>query len=84
MLKFILKRILQMIPILFVVTIVVFLFVHMIPGNPARIVAGADADQATVEMIEKKLGLDKPIVEQYFVYIGNLAKGDLGTSLKTT
>lgn len=83
MLKFILKRILQMIPILFVVTIVVFLFVHMIPGNPARIVAGADADQATVEMIEKKLGLDKPIVEQYFVYIGNLAKGDLGTSLKT-
>ena len=83
MAKFILKRILQMIPILFVVTIVVFLFVHLIPGNPARIVAGADADKATIEAVEKRLGLDKPIVEQYGVYVSNLVKGDLGTSLKT-
>ncbi|WP_010288522.1 nickel ABC transporter permease [Kurthia massiliensis] len=83
MFKFIAKRILQMIPILIVVTIVVFMFVHLIPGNPARIVAGPEADQATVERIEAKLGLDKPIVEQYFVYVGNLVKGDFGNSLKT-
>lgn len=55
----------------------------MIPGDPARLVAGQDATIEDVEMVRKELGLDKPIVEQYVSYITNLFQGDLGTSLKT-
>jgi len=55
----------------------------MIPGDPARLVAGEDATLADVEMVRKELGLDKPIVEQYVTYMKNLFKGDMGNSLKT-
>lgn len=72
-----------MIPILFVVTILVFLFIHLIPGDPARLVAGKDASIQEVEVIRAELGLDKPLVEQYVVYMKNLLTGDLGNSLKT-
>ncbi|MEK4761398.1 glutathione ABC transporter permease GsiC [Viridibacillus sp. FSL E2-0187] len=83
MLQYLLRRLLGMIPILFIVTIIVFLFVHLIPGDAARLVAGPDANKETIELVRKDLGLDKPIHEQYFTFIGNLLKGDLGTSLKT-
>lgn len=83
MLGFITKRLIEIIPILFLVTILIFLFVHMIPGDPARLVAGQDATIEDVEMVRKELGLDKPIHEQYISYMANLFKGDLGTSLKT-
>jgi glutathione transport system permease protein len=81
--RFIIKRLLEIIPILLIVSILIFLFVHMIPGDPARLVAGEDATLADVEMVRKELGLDKPIVEQYVTYMKNLFKGDLGNSLKT-
>jgi len=55
----------------------------MIPGDPARLVAGEDATLADVEMVRKELGLDKPIVEQYVTYMKKLFKGDMGNSLKT-
>lgn len=83
MLRFLGKRLLQIIPILLLVTIFIFLFVHMIPGDPARLVAGEDATIEDVELVRKELGLDKPIVEQYVTYMTNLFKGDLGKSLKT-
>jgi glutathione transport system permease protein len=81
--RFIIKRLLEIIPILLIVSILIFLFVHMIPGDPARLVAGEDATLADVEMVRKELGLDKPIVEQYVTYMKNLIKGDMGNSLKT-
>jgi glutathione transport system permease protein len=83
MFRFIVKRLLEIIPILLIVSILIFLFVHMIPGDPARLVAGEDATLADVEMVRKELGLDKPIVEQYVTYMKNLFKGDMGNSLKT-
>ncbi|CAM3273827.1 glutathione ABC transporter permease GsiC [Filibacter tadaridae] len=83
MFRFIIKRILEIIPILFLVSIFIFMFVHMIPGDPARLVAGVDATLADVELVREELGLDKPIVEQYFTYMKNLVQGDLGKSLKT-
>ncbi|MEK4484450.1 glutathione ABC transporter permease GsiC [Psychrobacillus sp. FSL H8-0484] len=83
MFGFLIKRILEIIPILFLVSIFIFLFVHMIPGDPARLVAGPDATIEDVEMVRKELGLDKPMIEQYVSYITNLFQGDLGTSLKT-
>lgn len=83
MLRFTVKRILGMIPTVILVTIFVFLFVRMIPGDPARLVAGEDASPETVEMVREQMGLDQPIVKQYFDYIVELLHGDLGTSLKT-
>ena len=83
MFRFIIRRLLEIIPILLIVSILIFLFVHMIPGDPARLVAGEDATLADVEMVRKELGLDKPIVEQYVTYMKNLFKGDMGNSLKT-
>lgn len=83
MLQYILKRILEMIPILFIVSILIFFFTHLIPGDPARLVAGKDATLEEVNIIRAELGLDKPIWDQYITYMSNLFQGDLGTSLKT-
>ncbi|MDQ0176749.1 glutathione ABC transporter permease GsiC [Bacillus chungangensis] len=83
MLRYFFRRILGIIPILFLVSILIFLFVHMIPGDPARLVAGEDATIEDVEIVRKELGLDKPMHEQYVHYMKNLLQGDLGTSLKT-
>lgn len=83
MLRYLVKRILEVIPTLILVTLFVFLFVRLIPGDPARLVAGEDATEQTVETIREQLGLNKPILTQYTSYIGGLLHGDLGTSLKT-
>ena len=72
-----------MIPILFIVSVLIFFFTHLIPGDPARLVAGKDASLEEVNIIRTELGLDKPIWEQYISYMGDLFQGDLGTSLKT-
>lgn len=83
MFRYILKRLLGIVPILLIVSIFIFMFVHMIPGDPARLVAGPDAGQKDVELVRQQLGLDKPLTTQYFTYIGNLLQGDLGISMKT-
>lgn len=81
MLKYFVRRLLSIIPVLLVVSILVFLFVHLLPGDPARIVAGQDADEATINRVRSELGLDKSLPEQYVTYMGRLFRGDLGRSL---
>lgn len=81
-LNYILKRTLQIIPVLLIVTIITFLMIHLIPGDPARILAGEKARQATVEAMRIKLGLDKPLYVQYWIYLKDLVTLDLGTSLQ--
>jgi len=83
MLTYIVKRLLGMIPTLLLVAVVVFLFVHMLPGDPARLAAGQDADQATVELVRQELGLDLPLPQQFVRYFSHMFQGDLGTSLRT-
>jgi glutathione transport system permease protein len=83
MLVYIVKRLLGAIPTLVLVTIAVFLFVHVLPGDPARLAAGPDADQATVALVRHQLGLDLPLPEQFVRYVGNLLHGNLGVSLRT-
>ncbi|MCG8472702.1 MAG: ABC transporter permease subunit [Desulfobacterales bacterium] len=83
MLKYFFKRILAILPVLVVVSILAFAFVHMLPGDPARMMAGEDADPATVEMLRHQLGLDEPLPVQYFTYMGKVMSGDLGISLRT-
>lgn len=77
-----LKRILGMIPTLILVLVAVFMFVHLLPGDPAALVAGPDADGATIELIRHQMGLDRPLPEQFMHYVVNLLQGDFGTSLR--
>ncbi|WP_286923375.1 MULTISPECIES: nickel ABC transporter permease [Lysinibacillus] len=79
---FILKRLAQIIPVTLGVTLVVFLIMQMIPGDPAIILAGEGASQETVAELRENLGLNKPLSVQYTDYIKNLLQGDMGNSLK--
>ena len=83
MYKYICKRILMMIPVIIGVSLLVFLVLKMTPGDPARVVAGSEADEATVEQIREELGLNKPVLQQYVDYTLNLLHGDMGTSYTT-
>ncbi len=70
-----------MIPVLFIVSIIVFSIIHLIPGDPAEIIAGSNATEEQVAALRHQFGLDKPIWVQYFIWLGNVATGDLGNSL---
>ncbi|QKL52224.1 glutathione ABC transporter permease GsiC [Ralstonia solanacearum] len=83
MLNYFLKRVLGVIPTLLIVAVLVFLFVHLLPGDPARLAAGTDADEATVELVRKDLGLDKPMHEQFVHFFANAVRGEFGASLRT-
>lgn len=83
MLNYFLKRLLGLVPTLLIVAVLVFLFVHMLPGDPARLAAGQDADAQTVELVRQELGLDRPLHEQFVHYFGRMLNGDFGTSMRT-
>jgi glutathione transport system permease protein len=83
MLSYIARRLLGMIPTLLIVVVIVFLFVHILPGDPARLVAGSDADEETINLIRKDLGLDLPLPQQFLRYVEDLSQGNLGNSLRT-
>ena len=83
MLAFLAKRLLGTIPVLFAVSIFVFGFVRLLPGDPARLIAGPEASAADIEAVRTDLGLNGSIVEQYFRYLGQTLKGELGRSSKT-
>src|SRR5690606_18473090 len=83
MLNYFLKRLVGLAPTLLIVAVLVFLFVHMLPGDPARLAAGQHADLETVELVRKELGLDKPLPEQFVRLFTNIVQGDLGTSIRT-
>lgn len=82
MFLFILKRLAQIVPVILGVTLVVFLIMQMVPGDPAVIMAGEGASKETVNELREDLGLNRPLHEQYFSYVGNVFRGDLGNSLK--
>lgn len=82
MIFFIIKRLMQIVPVILGVTLVVFLIMQMVPGDSAVILAGEGASKETVEELREDLGLNRPLHEQYFSYIGNIFQGDLGHSLK--
>lgn len=83
MTKFIIRRLLQTIPVLFGVSILVFSLIHLIPGDAAQIMAGEGASEETVENIREKLGLNEPKYVQYGKYISNAVQGDLGSSIRS-
>src|SRR5271168_4745945 len=83
MLTMILKRLTMAIPSLIGVVIVTFLLTRALPGDPAAYFAGPAATPQAIEEIRVKLGLDRPLIVQFGSYVGDLAHGNLGTSLTT-
>jgi peptide/nickel transport system permease protein len=83
MLKFVLRRLALLIPILLGLSILVFAFVRALPGGPAIALLGERATEQSVEQIERELGLDEPVFVQYGRYMKNLLSGDLGQSVRT-
>lgn len=79
--RYAIQRLLGVIPLLFVVSILVFMFIHLIPGDPARLVAGKDATLEEINGIREQLGLNLPLWQQYVNYMSDLLKGDLGVSV---
>lgn len=77
----ILSRVLQAISSVFLVSIGIFLLIHLIPGDPAREIAGENATLEQVERVREQLGLTAPLHEQYFIWLGSALRGDLGSSL---
>jgi peptide/nickel transport system permease protein len=83
MLRFVVRRLLLLVPILIGLSILVFLWIRALPGGPAQSLLGERATEATVREIEEQYGLDDPIYVQYFRYVENVASGDLGTSIRS-
>ncbi|MCC7160977.1 MAG: ABC transporter permease [Anaerolineae bacterium] len=84
MLKFIIGRLIEMVPVLIGISILVFFFIHLIPGDPAAIIAGDFATPESIADIRSNLGLDEPLPVQYFRYMGRLLRGDMGRSIHTS
>jgi peptide/nickel transport system permease protein len=84
MLMFIIRRLVQTVPVIIGVTFVVFFIMQLVPGDPAVLLAGEGASKDTIEAIREQLGLNRPLYVQYFDYLMNLVNGDFGVSLKNS
>ena len=78
---YILRRLLASVPVIFMVGVITFSILHIAPGDPAVLMAGEEATPEDVEKMRKALGFDRPFYVQFGVWIGNLLRGDLGTSI---
>lgn len=81
MLKYIVKKLLMMIPVLIGLTLVVFLILHLSPGDPVHLIVGPNATPEVYENVSRSMGLDKPLASQYFKFLSDIARGDLGKSI---
>ena len=83
MLRYILHRVFMLAPVLFGVTLVAFFLLHLVPGDPAEILAGQEATKEDVDRIRVEYGLDKPLAVQYVRFVVSAAQGDLGISIQS-
>ncbi|GGM08078.1 MULTISPECIES: ABC transporter permease [Micromonospora] len=81
--RFILRRLLQSAVVLLGVTLVVFLLLQLVPGDPVRVALGTRFDQETYDALRERSGLDRPLVEQYLSYVAHALTGDLGVSFRS-
>ncbi len=82
MLKFLPKRLLQLVPTLFLVSVIIFSLQQLLPGDPALVMAGEERDPAVIEQIRKQYRLDQPLPIQYVHWVGNVLTGNLGESMR--
>src|SRR5207237_3671239 len=87
MLRYVLSRVLQTIPTLFILSLLVFSLIRLAPGDPAELRMGREAlkpeNKPNLEALRREMGLDLPIPVQYLIWLKNAAGGDLGNSIKT-
>jgi peptide/nickel transport system permease protein len=83
MFKFVVRRLLLLVPVLIGLSILVFVWIRALPGGPAEALLGERADQESIEQIREQYGLDEPVYVQYWEYVKTTAQGDLGTSVTT-
>lgn len=80
MLRFVFSRLAAVVPVLFVVSCMVFLILRLAPGDPAAVIAGSSATNADIEQIRARLGLDRSLPVQFGIWLGRVLQGDLGYS----
>ena len=80
MLFYLIKRVLAVIPVMLIVAVIVFLMLRLTPGDPAAIIAGDAATSKDIALIREKLGLERSLIEQFFLWVGNMLTGDFGES----
>ncbi len=83
MLKYVVKRLIMIIPTMIVVTFIVFLLINITPADPGRIMLGNEATQEQVDQINHELGYDLPLLQRYFKWLGDALHGDFGSSYYT-
>ncbi len=83
MLRYILRRIFMLVPVLFGVTLVSFSLLHLVPGDPAEVLGGQEATKEDVERIRREYGLDRPLAVQYLRFAANAVRGDFGVSIQS-
>src|SRR6266508_6038810 len=81
--QYILRRLIQTVPVRFLLSIVVFTVMRLVPGDPATVILGLEATPEAVAQIRKEMGLDKPIFVQYGIWLRDVARGDFGVSWKS-
>ena len=83
MISYITRRLLMLVPTLLGITALVFLMIHLVPGDPAQVMLGERASPERLEVLRRQLGLDRPLYQQFGRYLTGLLQGDLGRSIKT-
>ena len=83
MIRYIVRRILFLIPILFGVAVLIFSVIRLAPGDPAEIILGPMATQEEIAQLRESMGLNKPLYQQFFAFVSGAVRGDLGRSLRT-
>lgn len=83
MFRYFVMRLLGLVPTMFLVTVCVFFFVHLLPGDPAQLAAGPEADEETVRMVRERMGLDRPLPEQFVLFVKKTVTGDFGISIRS-
>lgn len=82
MAKYLARRIIESIPVIIGVSILVFMLLHLIPGDPATVMLGERATPENVDALRERLGLNKPLYEQYLLWVGRMLRGDLGNTVR--
>src|SRR5512136_380973 len=83
MFYYIIKRLIAMLPVLALVSLIVFTIIHLTPGDPALIMLGEEATPQALAALRHELGLDQPLPVQYLVWLSHVLRGDLGRSIRT-
>src|ERR1700720_2478510 len=81
--QLIIRRLVATIPVLFLVTLGVFLLIHLVPGDPVEAMLGESQDAVAKETLRRELGFDQPLYVQYVTWVGHIAQGDLGRSIRS-